>query len=157
MIYQKETRIPCSAEALFHWHEHPLAFKRLMPPREPVRVLQHPGTITDGSRAVLLVGYWPLRFRWELEHRDYQAGRQFSDVQLRGPFTSYRHDHLIKPDGPDACILCDRITFDMPLGKPGALLGRLIMLPKFERLFCYRHKVTLEAFRSKDRERDKAP
>ena len=117
-----------------------------MPPREPVRVVRHPGTITNGSRAVLLVGFWPFRFRWELEHRDYEPGRQFSDVQISGPFKAYRHDHLITPDGPGTCQLTDRITFEMPLGKFGALIGHLIMIPKFERLFRYRHKVTLEAF-----------
>ena len=148
MIFQKETRIPCSAAALFRWHEQPDAFQQLMPPGEPVKVLHHDGKITNGARAVLLVGYWPLCFRWELQHQDYIAGQQFCDVQIKGPFTSYRHEHRMIPDGPDASILSDKIIFEMPLGWFGKLLGRLIMLPKFRRLFAYRHKVTLRAFRS---------
>jgi uncharacterized protein len=146
MIFKAESRIPCPAEELFRWHEHPDAFRRLMPPGEPVKVLRHDGKITNGARAILLVGFWPLRFRWELEHRDYIAGRQFCDVQLKGPFKSYRHEHVMTPDGDDACILTDTIHFEMPAGPLGRLLGHLVMLPKFRRLFAFRHRVTREAF-----------
>lgn len=146
MIFQKETRIPCSAAALFSWHEQPDAFQQLMPPGEPVKVLHHDGKITNGARAVLLVGYWPLCFRWELQHQDYIAGQQFCDVQIKGPFKIYRHEHVMTPDGDYACILSDTIYFEMPFGPIGRLVGRLIMMPKFRRLFKFRHEVTLRAF-----------
>lgn len=146
MIFEKKTRIPCSAEELFRWHEHPGAFRRLMPPGEPVQVLHHDGKITNGARAILLVGFRPLRFRWELEHRDYIAGRQFCDVQITGPFKSYRHEHVMTPDGDGACMLSDTIHFEMPFGAAGQLMGHLVMMPKFRRLFEFRHRVTREAF-----------
>lgn len=146
LVYEKKTEIPCSAERLFRWHEEPAAFRRLLPPGEPVTILHHDGHVRDGARAVLIVGPRPFRLRWELEHRDYVPDRQFCDVQLRGPFASYRHEHRIIPVDANRSVLHDHVTFTMPLGRLGQWLGRLIILPKFERLFTFRHRITLEAF-----------
>ncbi len=146
LVFHKQTPIPCPANELFRWHEAPDAFHKLMPPGEVVKVLQHDGKITNGARAVLLVGVWPVRFVWELVHQDYIEGRQFCDVQVRGPFSAYRHEHVMIPVDEHNCLLSDRITFSMPLGRLGAWLGRLIFLPKFERLFAFRHEATKKDF-----------
>jgi ligand-binding SRPBCC domain-containing protein len=145
LVFEKKTDMPCSAERLFRWHEEPEAFQRLLPPGEPVTILHHDGHVRDGARAVLLVGPRPFRLRWELEHRDYIAGRRFCDVQVKGPFTSYRHEHRILPIDATHSVLHDHITFTMPFGRLGHALGRLIILRKFERLFTFRHRVTREA------------
>ena len=146
LVFERSVEVPCPVERLYRWHEEPQAFQRLMPPGEPVRVLRHDGEIRDGARAVLLVGVWPLRFRWELEHRNYEAGRRFCDVQLSGPFAAYRHDHLFEATGDHASRLTDRITYRLPGGALGRVLGGWITRLKFSRLFAYRHRVTREAF-----------
>lgn len=138
--------MPASAEAVFDWHERPGAFERLTPPGEPVQVLSHAGGIKDGARVSLKVGPWPFSLRWDLEHRDYHYGRSFSDVQVRGPFKSWRHVHSMIPAGPDACRLEDAIEYEMPLGVLGKVIGRLVMQPKLRRLFDFRHEVTRQAF-----------
>ncbi|HMO52122.1 MAG TPA: SRPBCC family protein [Kiritimatiellia bacterium] len=148
LVFTKRSRFPCSAEQLFAWHEAPEAFSRLMPHGEPVHVLHHDGRITNGARAVLQVGYWPFRLRWELMHENYQHGRQFCDVQTRGPFRYYRHEHVFLPVDENNCELMDRITFVMPLGIVGYTLGRWLIMAKFRRLFDFRHRVTRQAFAS---------
>ena len=143
--FVKESIMPCSAQTLFDWHESPHAFRALLPPGEPVTVVHHDGHIRNGARAVILVGHWPLRIRWELMHEDYIAGKQFCDVQMKGPFRSYRHEHIMTDTGPGHCILLDRITFEMPFGCMGACIGRHLIMKKFSRLFDFRHDVTLRA------------
>ena len=80
------TSLPASAEAVFDWHESPGAFERLTPPWERVRLMRHVGGIRDGAQVSLRVGPAPFSLRWDLEHRDYQHGRSFTDVQVAGPF-----------------------------------------------------------------------
>ncbi len=140
------TPIPAPAEAVFDWHEAPGAFERLTPPWERVRVLNHVGGIRDGARVSLLVGPWPFSLRWELEHRDYQSGRSFTDVQLTGPFRQWRHVHRMLPQGPDTCVLEDTIEYELPLGAIGRLVGGPFVRRKLQRLFAYRHDVTRQAF-----------
>ena len=51
------------------------------------------------------------------------AGREFSDVQISGPFKSWTHGHRMTPDGANACTLEDRIEYELPLGALGNCLG----------------------------------
>lgn len=144
--FVRSTPVSASAEALFDWHEAPGAFERLTPPWEKVKVLRHVGGIRDGAQVTVAVGPWPFALRWHLEHRDYEYGRSFTDVQVRGPFRSWRHVHRMIPDGPSRCVLEDAIEFELPFGLLGDLIGRLIVERKLATLFAFRHEVTRRAF-----------
>ena len=146
VTFVRATRIDASADAVFDWHEAPGAFERLTPSWERVRVLRHQGGIKDGARVSLLVGPAPISMRWELEHRDYQRGRSFTDTQISGPFRSWKHVHRMLPDGPNACTLQDTIQYELPLGAFGAICGGWFVRRKLRRLFAHRHAVTRQAF-----------
>lgn len=117
---------------------------KLTPPWEPVRLVKHTGGIRDGARMELRVGYGPFSFRWVAEHRGYIAGRQFQDVQVHGPFTSWVHTHRFEPAGDHACILDDRVEYTLPFGRLGRWLGSALAHRRIQRLFDYRHAVTLQ-------------
>jgi ligand-binding SRPBCC domain-containing protein len=154
----KTSRFEAPADRVFAWHERPDAFERLTPPWEAAKVVERPGSLGGGSRAVILVGRWPLRIRWIAEHRDYRrydgrgavggggdgggGGGEFTDVQIRGPFKSWVHRHIVTADGPGACTLTDHIRYDLPLGALGRLVGGPLVRRKLERMFDYRHRVT---------------
>ena len=146
LTFVATSRMPASAEAVFDWHEAPGAFEQLTPSWERVRVLRHDGGIRDGARVSLLVGPAPFSVRWDLEHRDYQHGRSFTDLQRRGPFRYWKHVHRMIPQGPDACVLEDTIEYELPFGGLGRLFGRPFVQRKLKRLFAYRHVVTRRAF-----------
>jgi len=145
-VFVRTTPVQASAQALFDWHEAPGAFQRLTPPGEPVRVLKQEGGIRDGARVTVRVGPWPFSLRWDLEHLDYRHGESFTDQQVTGPFRSWRHVHRMVPTGPDSCVLEDRIEYALPFGILGDLAARLIVEPKLNRLFAFRHNATRRAF-----------
>lgn len=139
--FSRRIRLPIAAEEAFAWHERPGAFECLTPPWSRVRVIERTGGVRDGDRVVLsvpLVG--PFRARWVLEHRDFDPPRGFHDVQVEGPFASWSHAHTFVPEGPDACVLEDRIEFALPLGRFGRLAGSPRVLRELDRLFDYRHR-----------------
>jgi ligand-binding SRPBCC domain-containing protein len=139
------SRIQASAEELFRWHAEPGALERLAPPWEPIEVEERSPGIRDGDRGAMRVPLGPFRIRWVFEHCDYIEGRQFRDIQLSGPFRRWEHTHLFTPDGPEACILEDRIDYELPLGAVGNFLGGWLVRRKLLRVFAYRHRVTAEA------------
>ncbi len=141
-IFVRRSRIEAPASEVFRWHARPRAFERLNPPWERVEVVERTGGIEEGGRAVLLTRFGPLRLRWVAEHRDYEEGRQFRDVQISGPFSQWIHTHRTEPDGPLACYLEDRIEYALPLGAFGRLLAGSFVRKRLERLFDYRHRVT---------------
>jgi uncharacterized protein (TIGR01777 family) len=137
--FVRRVELPVSAEEAFAWYERPGAFERLAPPWEDIRVIDRSGTIHDGDRLTFSIGVGPARMIWTAEHRDYQAGRQFRDVQTRGPFAACNHLHLFEPAGPDRSVIEDRIEYVLPYGRLGALVGKSTVRDRFERMFRYRH------------------
>lgn len=135
MIYEKSSRIAAPADRVFAFHERPDALQLLIPPGQPVRIVEHTGGIRDGAKVVLKMGYWPIIITWVARHQNYIEGRQFQDVQERGPFKSWAHTHTVTPAGPNACILTDHIEFEA--------IGAWLVKRLLARTFAYRHKVTI--------------
>jgi uncharacterized protein (TIGR01777 family) len=142
-VFVRRCQVNAPAEEVFRWHARPGAFERLIPPWEPVQVLERAGGITDGARTVIRIRIGPFRRRWVSEHRDYQEGRQFRDVQVAGPFAHWDHLHRIEPAGPQACTLEDRIEYALPLGPLGRLLGGGMVRRKLDKTFAYRHRTMI--------------
>jgi uncharacterized protein (TIGR01777 family) len=146
-IYEHRSRIPLTAEALFAWHARPGALTRLVPPWLRLEILERSGTIRDGDRLVLAVRRGPLRIRWEALHEEYVEGQRFTDRQLRGPFTRWRHVHEFRAITQGESELCDRIEFALPLGPAGTLLERILRRRVLEPMFAWRHERTLRDLR----------
>lgn len=117
--------------------------ERLTPPWERVRLIERTNGIQNGSRVVLEGHTGPLRFRWISEHSDYREGRSFTDIQTSGPFAYWKHVHSFEPVDERSCILQDKIEYRLPFGIIGQTLGGWWVRRKLERLFEYRHAVTL--------------
>jgi len=150
--------LPVSPREAFAWHERPGAFQRLTPPWEEVRVVSARGGIRDGAQVVLKVRKGPVEFTWELRHRDYVEGERFVDEQVSGPFAHYRHEHRFLPgDTPKSCVMEDEVTWDVPLGSAGDLLGGGMVSRDLERIFHFRHERLAADLALHARYRDQAP
>jgi uncharacterized protein (TIGR01777 family) len=133
------SRISTSAKNLFKWHTRPGAFERLTPPWEDVEVLEKTGGIEDGSRVLIRTKIGPVPMTWLIEHRDYREGKQFCDIQIKGPFKHWEHTHTFVTDGPNSCFMEDNVKFLLPMGTLGELFGSDLIIRKLETLFEYRH------------------
>lgn len=142
MRFVKESVIKASPERVFAFHQLPDAFERLLPPWENARIIQTADISQIGSRAVIeqkIFGVVPSR--WVAEHTAYDPPRMFEDVQVSGPFASWRHRHIVEPHS-DGAILRDEIEFEPPMSLIGRLAAPMLILPKLEKMFEFRHGVT---------------
>jgi uncharacterized protein (TIGR01777 family) len=138
-VHERSVRLPFPADTVFDWHTRPGALERLTPPWEHIQVLERSGGIEDGGQVTVKIGA-PFSFRWVARHRDYEAGRQFTDEQIRGPFSRWVHQHRVEPEGGDACILTDRIEYTPPLGAVGSAAAPALIRPRLDRMLTYRHE-----------------
>jgi uncharacterized protein (TIGR01777 family) len=136
--FEKTTEIPVTPEELYAWHARPGAFERLAPPWEPIHVVSRTGGIEEGAEVVLQL---PLG-RWHLKHVDNIPGKQFRDIQLQGPFTSWEHTHLFTQRGEGHAFLTDHISYAVPWGALGQWVNSAYIVPQLTRLFNYRHAIT---------------
>lgn len=144
MQFIKEVVIHASPERVFAFHELPDAFERLVPPWENATIVQKADITKIGSRAIIeqkIFGIFPSR--WVAEHTAYDPPRMFEDVQISGPFKSWRHRHIIEPHAEGA-VLRDEIEFEPPLWFLGSLAAPFAIVPKIEKMFEFRHKITKE-------------
>lgn len=142
MQFVKESIIKAAPEKVFAFHELPDAFERLVPPWENARIIQKADITKIGSRAIIeqkIFGLIPAK--WVAEHTKYEPPQIFEDVQISGPFKSWRHQHIVLPHASGA-ILRDEIEFEPPMSIFGTLAAPFLIVPKIEKMFEYRHEVT---------------
>ncbi len=144
--FDYESTIKAPAALVFDWHHDPAALEKLTPPWDPVTVVGTPARIDEsGARTTLkitLLGLFPVY--WVAEHRNYQAGRSFQDIQIKGPFTRWCHTHSVEPIDEHSCRYIDQIDYAVPFGWLGGVLGGRLVRQKLNKMFAYRHQVVKE-------------
>jgi ligand-binding SRPBCC domain-containing protein len=142
MRFTKSTLIKATPQRVFDFHLLPDAFERLVPPWEDAKIIQKADVTKIGSRAIIeqkIFGLVPMQ--WVAEHTAYDPPKMFEDVQVSGPFKSWRHRHIVEPH-PDGALLIDEIEFEAPLGFLGSAVAPFLILPKIAKMFEFRHEVT---------------
>jgi hypothetical protein len=91
-----------------------------------------PGTLLDYQLRLLGV---PVRWRSRIEL--VEAPRCFVDVQVRGPYRHWRHEHRFETVAGGTEVI-DRVDYALPLGPLGALAHALAVRPMLARIFAYR-------------------
>lgn len=138
------TVLPVNAAEAFEYHDRPGALERLIPPWQSVQIESNDGSLKPGSTVVMKVNLGPKSVRWVAEHTEYAPPRLFADVQRSGPFAVWEHRHEFQNDSASHCVLRDDVRYQLPLGSLGQLFGSSIARQQLERMFAYRHRVTLD-------------
>jgi ligand-binding SRPBCC domain-containing protein len=142
MRFTKASVINASPERVFAFHEQPDVLNLLMPPWEQARVVQPAEISAVGTQAIIETRvFGPITTRWVAQHTVYDPPHMFEDVQIKGPFRSWRHRHIIEAHG-EGSILRDEIDYEPPLGFVGRAVAPLLVKKRLQRLFDYRHDVT---------------
>ena len=143
-----KSRVEAPAGEVFDWHTRSGAFARLVPPWMDIELREAEG-IHDGQRAVMQVALGPMRKKWVARHEGYEEGRQFRDVQEKGPFSRWEHTHRFEPldasssnEDANASVLHDHIEYEVPMGGLGNFVAGGTIRSQIEHQFAYRHRIT---------------
>lgn len=144
----KQTQVPAPVEEVFAWHEQPQVLSLLIPPWENVKILNCTGPISlEGSRVTLRINILgPIAIDWVSEHHNYQAGFQFQDSQIKGPFHYWKHTHRFIPVDDMRCLIEDEIEYALPLAPLSHWIAGWVVKRKLSLMFDYRHEQVLKAF-----------
>ncbi len=140
----RSVALPFPARDVYSWHLRPGAFERLIPPWEAIEPPARMEGIREGSRVSFVLRKGLLRFHWEALHREFIEDRQFVDEQVRGPFPRWVHTHKFTEAGAGACAMEDRITYTLPLGALGRIVGGGMLDRDLVRMFAFRHRRTAD-------------
>lgn len=143
MRFVKEVFIHATPQRVFAFHEQVEALKLLIPPWESSKIIETARISAIGSRATIETSVLGFRMPWVAEHTVYDPPHMFEDIQVQGPFRSWRHRHFVEAH-EDGATLRDEIDYTPPLGFLGRIATPLLIEPRLRKLFAYRHQVTLE-------------
>lgn len=79
----------------------------------------------------------PIPLRWRTRFEVWERERRFVDVQERGPYSSWWHEHGFEPLGTRT-RMHDRVLYGLPLGLLGRLAHRLFVADQLGDIFAQR-------------------
>jgi uncharacterized protein len=82
----------------------------------------------------------PLPVRWRTRITTWEPGRRFADLQEKGPYRFWWHEHTFQADGPRT-VMEDRVYYTPPLGLFGRLANRVFIRSTLRKIFQYRGDV----------------
>lgn len=78
-----------------------------------------------------------LPMGWTSVISEYEPGSRFVDVQLRGPYRTWRHVHRFSEEAGGTRV-DDEVTYSLPLGPLGETAHALVVRPSLQQIFGFR-------------------
>jgi ligand-binding SRPBCC domain-containing protein len=130
--------VPLSADDAFAFFADALNLEAITPPWLHFRILTpRPISMQEDTLIDYRLTLHGLPLRWRTRITSWQPGKQFVDVQLRGPFRLWEHTHTFERRG-DGTLIRDVVGYQLPLGPIGAVAHRMLVRGDLERIFDYR-------------------
>lgn len=113
-------------------------FKILFPNPMPA---MYPGMIIR----YLVSPLFKIRMEWITEITHVKEPNYFIDLQLKGPYTIWHHQHHFEVVGNEV-KMTDIVTYSLPFGKLGELVAGAMVRKKIETIFEHRKRVIEHTF-----------
>lgn len=137
-----ETRLPVSKKEAFDWHKREGMFERLTPPFVRMQLFSknHRLKLGDTVHCKFLF-FHQMGVEAFFKITEYVEGESFTDEQVKGPFSYWRHEHKFEEVEDGTCIIKDKVTFRVPLESfIGAMINSKIA-KRLKSIFQYRENV----------------
>ena len=98
---------------------------------------------TQITLSVRLLPLLPLRASWVARIVEFEPGRHFTDVQVKGPFRHWRHRHEFE-SAPraeaDGTFVRDDLEYDVGFGRLGDAVARWFVADRLRHTFQERQR-----------------
>jgi ligand-binding SRPBCC domain-containing protein len=149
-ILESVQKIPAPGEKVWDFFSSPANLRNITPAYMGFDIVpgadisrMYPGMII-AYRVSPLLG---IKMNWITEITHVTGQSYFVDEQRFGPYAFWHHKHFFRPiEGGTEMI--DIVHYKLPLPLGGKLVNSLLVRPKLEQIFRYRHKKVEEIFGS---------
>jgi len=138
--------VPGDIDRVFASFRDPRKLPLITPPWMQLTVTDCPfDVIFPGCEIDYTMRWLRAPLRWRTRITDYVENERFTDVQERGPYARWWHEHRFTTvDG--AVRVSDRIEYALPLGPLGWLVHALIVRRQLREILAYREARAREIF-----------
>lgn len=139
-LLERSTLIPKPRREVFQFFADAHNLERITPDFLQFHILT-PGPIKmrPGARIDYELRLYGIPVRWRTLIEDFVADEYFVDVQISGPYRSWRHRHDFE-QSPIGTLMHDRVEYELPFGFFGALAHRLFVKSSLAKIFDHRNQ-----------------
>lgn len=137
-----EQWLPKPLPDVFAFFSNPLNLQAITPPTLDFHIVKAPAKLEAGSLINYRLRLRGIQFRWQSEITVWEPPHRFVDVQRRGPYRSWHHEHTFREQS-GGTLSKDIVQYEVLGGK---WVQRLFVARELERIFNYRRDRLLEIF-----------
>jgi ligand-binding SRPBCC domain-containing protein len=137
---QAEQSIPRNLQELFPFFANPENLEQLTPSWLHFRIVNAPARISAGARIDYRLRVHGIPLKWQSEITVWEPPFRFVDVQRRGPYRAWIHEHTFESTG-GGTLMRDHVQYAV---MGGTFIRNLLVAPDLEKIFKFR-RVRLES------------
>jgi hypothetical protein len=134
---EAEQVLEAPLEQVFAYFAEPRNLERITPPWLRFRIVGEPPSMGVGAVIDYRLRLHGVPIPWRSEITEWEPPHRFVDVQRRGPFTLWAHEHTFRARG-DLTVIRDVVDYDMILPR---LANRLLVRRDLQAIFEHRQRV----------------
>jgi ligand-binding SRPBCC domain-containing protein len=148
-IFRAEQFVPRPIEEIFEFFSRAENLQQLTPPWLHFRILSvEPTPVRKGTLIRYSLRWRIFPVRWTSEIVEWEPPGRFVDVQLKGPYKLWHHEHRFTA-ASDGTRITDEVQYLLPFGPLGAMAHSLKVRKDLESIFAYRADAVRRLFGSK--------
>ena len=144
MIYtfENEQFIKSDIDSVWNYFNNPKHINSLTPPEMHFHTLTT--NLPEQIHTDLIISYWvsPLfriPLKWKTKIISVEKNKSFIDIQIKGPYKKWHHLHTFEKV-ENGVLMKDIITYELPFGRLGDFVHRIVVKKKVDQLFEFRTK-----------------
>lgn len=130
--------VPQPLAEVFDFFSRAENLEALTPPWLNFKILEvNPQPVQQGTLINYSLRVHGIPLRWTSEIVEWEPPHRFVDLQLRGPYKLWRHEHRFEArDG--GTLIADTINLALPLGVLGEIAYKIKVKSDIEEIFAFR-------------------
>jgi ligand-binding SRPBCC domain-containing protein len=137
-VLEREAVIDAPRQEVFAFFEDPRNLRKLTPGWMKFSVQAIDDLpVRAGFRIKYTIRWLGIPMGWETLIAEWEEPVRFVDVQVKGPYRSWRHEHTFDDLG-GRTLMRDCVQYELPFGILGAAAHRLVVARQLKQIFDYR-------------------
>jgi ligand-binding SRPBCC domain-containing protein len=145
-VFRAEQFVPRPLDEVFDFFSQAENLQQLTPAWLHFHILSvDPAPVRKGTLIKYSLRWRVFPIRWTTEIVEWEPPYRFVDVELKGPYKLWHHEHRFTAEGNGTRII-DEVHYELPFGFLGSIAHRLKVRKDVETIFAYRTEVVGRLF-----------
>jgi len=145
-VFRAEQFVPRPLDQVFDFFSKAENLQELTPAFLHFRILSvDPAPVRKGTLIKYSLRWRIFPIRWTTEIIEWDPPHRFVDLQLKGPYKLWHHEHRFVAEGSGTRII-DEVQYQLPFGVFGSIAHSLKVKKDVETIFNYRTEAVRRLF-----------